>query len=55
VFISTALAGWSVGLAPGGRGQYAVYFGRLQLGQLDESTASFKRTPTAGAAQEKAA
>lgn len=41
-FISNALAGWSVGLESGAPGQYDVYFGRLRLGQLDETTASFK-------------
>ncbi len=44
VFISTALAGWSVGLEPCGPSQYHVYFGRLRLGQLDESTGAFVRT-----------
>lgn len=44
VFISSALAGWSVGLEPCGPSQYHVYFGRLRLGQLDESTGAFVRT-----------
>ena len=44
IFISTALAGWSVGLEPCGPSRYHVYFGRLRLGQLAESTAAFVRT-----------
>lgn len=41
VFISTALGGWSVGLEPCGPEQWNVWFGRLLLGQLEGSTASF--------------
>jgi len=52
IFISTALRGWSVGLEPCGEGKHNVYFGRLLLGQLDQTTVSFKRSSTAGA-QEK--
>ena len=44
IFISGALAGWSVGLEPSGPGQYQVWFGRLRLGQIDERTLSFERT-----------
>jgi transposase InsO family protein len=44
IFISSALAGWSVGLEPCTEATYNVWFGRLLLGQLDEPTASFKRT-----------
>jgi transposase InsO family protein len=44
VFISSALAGWSVGLQPCGTSQYHVYFGRLRLGQLEESTGAFARS-----------
>lgn len=55
VFISTALSGWSVGLEPSGPGQYHVYFGRLRLGQLDESTASFRRTSATGMEQKEPA
>lgn len=49
VFVSAALAGWSVGLEAKGQGRYQVWFGRLRLGELDETTASFKRAepPTA--------
>lgn len=54
VFISSALAGWSVGLQPGAQGKYDVWFGRLLLGQLDEPTASFKRTSVVAAAQQQA-
>ena len=44
VFISTALSGWSVGVEPSGQGKFNVYFGRLLVGQYDESTASFERS-----------
>jgi putative transposase len=44
IFISGALAGWSVGLEPCGPGQLNVWFGRLLLGQLEERTLSFTRT-----------
>ena len=50
VFISGALAGWSVGLAPRTQGQWNVWFGRLLLGCLDEQTLSFQRAPTLPAA-----
>lgn len=55
VFISTALAGWSVGLEPCAEGKYHVYFGRLMLGQLHDTTASFRRTEVAPEIAEKAA
>jgi putative transposase len=55
VFISTALAGWSVGLEHCAEGKYHVYFGRLMLGQLDESTGGFKRTSPHPAAEKEAA
>ncbi len=45
IFISAALAGWSVGLQPGAQGRWNVWFGRLLLGQLDERTFSFHRAP----------
>jgi transposase InsO family protein len=49
VFISNALAGWSVGLEPCQAGKYNVWFGRLLLGQLEERTLSFERAvPGAG-------
>lgn len=45
VFISGALAGWSVGLQPSGQpGQWNVWFGRLLLGTLDEKMLCFERT-----------
>jgi hypothetical protein len=43
IFISTALAGWSVGLEPSGADHWNVWFGRLLLGQLEDSSASFVR------------
>jgi len=50
VFISGALAGWSVGLEPCGEGRCNVWFGRLLLGQVDKRTLSFERTaPMEGA------
>jgi len=49
IFISGALAGWSVGLEPCKEGQYNVWFGRLLLGQLEERTLSFKRAESAAA------
>jgi transposase InsO family protein len=49
VFISNALAGWSVGLEPSKGGKHNVWFGRLLLGQLEEKTLSFERAvPGAG-------
>jgi len=53
-FISTALTGWSVGLEHCADGKHNVYFGRLLLGQLDQTTASFKRSTTAGAQEKEA-
>ena len=46
IFISTALSGWSVGLEPSEAAKFNVHFGRLLLGQYDESTASFQRSDT---------
>jgi transposase InsO family protein len=43
VFISTALSGWSVGLECCEEGKYNVHFAQLLLGQLDQTTASFRR------------
>ena len=48
VFISGALAGWSVGLEPCAEGKHNVWFGRLLLGQLEEQTQSFERVEPAG-------
>ena len=47
VFISTALSGWSVGLEAATQSKFNVYFGRLLVGQYDESTASFERSAAA--------
>ncbi len=46
IFITTALAGWSVGLAPSGAGHWEVWFGRLLLGHLEEHTGAFRRIDT---------
>jgi putative transposase len=43
VFISSALAGWSVGLEACAAEKFNVHFARLLLGQYDKSTASFER------------
>ena len=43
VFISTALAGWSVGLQPAKPDLWEVWFGRLLLGHLDERGEAFRR------------
>ena len=43
LFLSTALAGWSVGLKPIGSELMEVWFGRLLLGQVDLSASSFIR------------
>jgi transposase InsO family protein len=47
VFISSALAGWSVGLEACAPEKFNVHFARLLLGQYDKSTASFERTEDA--------
>lgn len=46
IFISTALRGWSVGLESCGSDHWNVWFGRLLLGTLESSTASFERSET---------
>jgi hypothetical protein len=43
LFLSTSLAGWSVGLKPLAGDLLEVWFGRLLLGQIDLSTSSFIR------------
>ena len=43
LFLSTALAGWSVGLTPISAELMEVWFGRLFLGQVDVTTSSFIR------------
>jgi len=53
IFISEALAGWSVGLEPATQaGCWNVWFGRLLLGQLEEQTLSFRRATDASAGPE---
>jgi transposase InsO family protein len=42
-FLSTSLAGWSVGLKPIATDLLEVWFGRLLLGQVDLSTSNFIR------------
>jgi putative transposase len=39
--ITTALAGWNIGLEPLGSGAYGVHFGRLPLGKLDRTVEAF--------------
>ena len=41
-FLSTALSGWDVGLAPVAGGRWEVRFGRLVLGHLETATESFQ-------------
>jgi putative transposase len=54
IFISGALRGWSVGIEHrAGDEQCNVWFGRLLLGQLEPSTASFQPTLSKEAALEK--
>jgi len=43
LFVTSSLAGWSVGLKPLANGHYEVWFGRLLLGWLDPITESFQR------------
>ena len=47
IFISSALAGWSVGLERCGHRKFNVHFGQLLLGQYDETTLSFERSDAA--------
>ncbi len=42
-FLSTSLAGWSVGLKPIAEDLLEVWFGRLLLGQIDLATSNFIR------------
>ena len=44
LFISTSLAGWSVGLKPLNQAQYEVWFGRLLLGWIDPTTGSWSKS-----------
>lgn len=43
IFLSNALAGWSVGLKPIAQDRFEVWFGRLLLGEIDPTTSSFSR------------
>lgn len=43
LFISSSLAGWSVGLKVAENGLIAVWFAQLLLGHIDPATASFQR------------
>jgi putative transposase len=43
LFITTSLAGWSVGLKPDDDGRLEVWFGRLLLGWIEPATHSFQR------------
>jgi transposase InsO family protein len=43
LFLSSSLAGWSVGLKPIAQEHFEVWFGRLLLGQIDLSTSNFIR------------
>jgi transposase InsO family protein len=43
LFLTTSLAGWSVGLKPIAADTMDVWFGRLLLGQIDLSTSNFIR------------
>ena len=43
LFLSTTLAGWSVGLKPIAEDLLEVWFGRLLLGQVDLATSNFVR------------
>ncbi len=41
IFLSSALAGWDVGLSHRGEGRFEVYFSQLLLGTLETDTAAF--------------
>jgi transposase InsO family protein len=43
LFLSTSLAGWSVGLKPVAEERMEVWFGRLLLGEVDLATSNFIR------------
>ena len=51
--ISAALSGWSVGVGPCADGRVEVWFSRLLVGHIDESTMSFAGTNAKGLSQEK--
>jgi putative transposase len=54
VYVSAALAGWSVGVEPVTGKQSNLWFGRLLLGQLDEGTYGFTRAQSASRASVEA-
>ena len=41
IFVTTALAGWHLGLSPCDDGSYEVYFSRLALGRFEPHTGAF--------------
>ena len=43
LFVSSSLAGWSVGLKPTDQEQLEAWFARLLLGWIDSKTASYRR------------
>ena len=43
LFLSSALAGWSVGLKPIAQDRLEVWFGRLLLGEIDPVASNFVR------------
>jgi hypothetical protein len=43
LFVSSSLAGWSVGLKPTAEQQLEVWFARLLLDWIEPKTASFQR------------
>jgi hypothetical protein len=51
LFLSTALAGWSVGLKPIAQDRLEVWFGHLLLGEIDPSASSFIRADARGSEQ----
>jgi transposase InsO family protein len=55
LFLSTSLAGWSVGLKPIREAVLEVWFGRLPLGQVDLATSSFIRADSRSEEMQKLA
>jgi putative transposase len=53
IAISSALAGWDVGLRPTEQEGTEVWFGRLQVGEIQEETASFRAARTGRSEAEK--
>jgi transposase InsO family protein len=48
LMVSSALGGWSVGLAERADGPVEVWFGKLLVGHIDPATASFRAARTGG-------